>query len=227
MTHGEIVKRIVGLLRLNNVDERISSRLVLRTLKDKATNYISQKLLDRTISKEYNIYSDLKCYEFEKVESVRCPIIEFRICKVLMKGKKPLPKLIFSRHGSSIKSVTSVDGIYELTLTDPSQYRRDKKRKYSINKEVKFYVDSDNYPYIPDQEIYAVDIKLATVETEDLTALDTCTKCDTCKSGWDYEFKTPDKLLEVVIQDTLQTLLQTYKSVQPDENPNSNEYSRQ
>ena len=53
-------------LKLLNKDERISRRYVLHVLKDISSNLISQKLLDRTLGREMNLYTKIECFEFKK-----------------------------------------------------------------------------------------------------------------------------------------------------------------
>jgi hypothetical protein len=225
MTNEEAVAKVVNSFRLDNKDERISRRYVLNLLRDVAANLISQKLLDRTLSKELNLYTKIRCFEFEKIEVVKCDIIEFRQCRTIMRSILPLPKIVSSRFGLGIKDVTAVDGVAEFNIVTPQQYRTNKKRKYSLPDEVYMYVDSDNHAYILDQEIYAVDLTVLTLETESEDNCSSCSNDNSCKSIWDYDFIVPDKLEQVVFKETLQILSQTYKQIIPDQNPNNVEKS--
>ena len=65
MTNREIVDKLVNALKYNNKDESISRRFILKVFRDTAKWLISQKLLDRTIHKELNLYSEISCFEFE------------------------------------------------------------------------------------------------------------------------------------------------------------------
>ena len=66
MTYSEAVSKITNSLKLLNKDERISRRYVLHVLKDISSNLISQKLLDRTLGREMNLYTKIECFEFKK-----------------------------------------------------------------------------------------------------------------------------------------------------------------
>ena len=215
MTNSEAVSKILNSFKLLNKDEHISRRYVLRLLRDVSKSLIAQKLLDRTLSEEQNLYTRIPCFEFEKVDIIRCPILEFRTCKTLMKGKKPLPELIYSRNGNSIKEVVSLDGGQELTITTPDKYRRDKKRRYKSEDEICIYVDSENYPYIPDHEIRTLDVTLLTMNTEDAEGCNT----DECKNAWDYPFIVPHKLEDVVFKEALQIISNT-RQIPQEPNPN-------
>lgn len=138
-----------------------------------------------------------------------------------MKSKKPLPELVFSRNGSSIKEVTSVDDLTEVYLTTPDQYRRDRKRKYYSDKDTYLYVDTDNYAYIVDKPIFAVNIIVLTMKTDEIEEASSCSKEVSCKSGWDYEFIVPDKLEDTVFKQVLQIIANPYSARRQDQNPDN------
>src|SRR6187402_1734757 len=132
MTNIEFVSQITGILKSNNKDNRLPKRLILKTGQDASAFLIAQKLMDRTILSETNLFTTIPCFEFEKIDSKKCPSIEFRLCKTLMKSVEPLPKLIFSRLGASIKDVVALDGDFVFTFVDEAQYRRNKKRQQQL-----------------------------------------------------------------------------------------------
>jgi hypothetical protein len=216
MKNSEIVSKITNTLKLNNRDNRLSRRYVLRLLRDSAQQLISTKLLDRTIFSELNLYTEINCFEFKKVDAIKCPMIEFRKCEVLMKSKNPLPRLVFSRLGASIKEIVSLDGNYKFTFIDKAQYQRNKKRQVKLKNETYIYLGADNHLYIPDEEIYSVDLTVLTVEPESVVS---CIK-DECKNNWKAEFICPDKLIDVVLSQTLQVLGMS-KQVREDSNPDN------
>lgn len=221
MTKAEAVSKITNILKLNNKDNHISRRAILRILEDNATFLISQKFGERTILSELNLYSYIPCFEFEKIETKKCDVIEFRLCNTLMKSKKPLPKLVFSRLGSSIRDIVSLDGNFKFTFVDEVQYRRNKKRQYSIKNEVYIYLGADNHLYIPDHEIFSVDLTVLTTKPEDVDECSSCSDGDSkCKSKFNTEFICPDKLLNVVFDLTLQTLGINRRIIE-DQNPNN------
>lgn len=221
MDFREATSRVINILKLNNKDEHTSRRYVLHLLRTTAKTLISQKLLDRTITHDNNLYSIIPCFEFEKIDVVKCPLIEFRMCKTLMKSVKPLPELVFSRLGASIKDIVAIDGEYRFTLVDKAQYQRNKKRKHSIKGETYIYLHSDMYLYIPDDEIYSVDLNILTLKTEELYKYSACNE-EECESYWNAPFICPDKLLETTFAQVLQTLGITKQS-RDDQNPNFNE----
>jgi hypothetical protein len=219
MTNIEFVSEIAGILKVVNKDNRIPRRLILRVGQEVVTTLLSQKLMDRTISSETNLFTRIECFEFEKIETKNCPSIEFRLCKTLMKSKNPLPKLVFSRLGASIKDIVSLDGDFTFTFVDESQYRRNKKRQNQLKNQVFIYLGSENHLYIPDREIISVDLVVLTADTINSESCSSCAE-KTCKSNWEYPFIVPDKLIETVKDLTLQRLGFT-RQIQEDQNPNN------
>lgn len=222
MTNGEITSEIVNILKTNNKDNRLSRRFILKVLKDASAFLISQKWGDRSILSETSLYSYIPCFEFYKIETKDCPSLEFRLCKTLMKSKKPLPKLIFSRLGSSVKDIVSLDGDFLFTYVDEEQYRRNKKRQHNLKNEVYIYLGTDNHLYIPDQEIYSVDLTVLTTEPEEVDECSACKDKDNCLNAWDSLFIVADKLLEATKDMALSRLGMT-RQIQSDPNLNGSE----
>ena len=221
MTNAEIVSKIVNSLRLNTKDGHISRRYVLQVLKDISRNLLSKKLMDRTLISESNLYTNIPCLEFEKVEAVRCPIIEFRMCRTLMKSKCKLPKPTFSRLGVAITEVVSLDGLFDFSVVTASQYRINKRRQQKVKGEAFIYLAEDGYLYIPDEEIYTVSLTYLTLSPDEAQECCECTKSEIeCKSGWDYDFIGADKLDDVVFKEALQIIATTYRATVEDQNPN-------
>lgn len=218
MTNLEFVSLISGILKSNNKDNRIPRRLILKTGQDVVTFLVAQKLMDRTITSETSLYTTIPCFEFERIESKKCPSIEFRMCKILMRSKNPLPKLIFSRLGASIRDIVSLDGEFTFNFVDEAQYRRNKKRQHQIKDQISIYLGTDNHLYIPDREILSLDLTVLTLDTVVAEEVSAC-KDKGCKSNWDYIFIYPDRLLETVKDLTLQRL-GIVRQTQADNNPN-------
>lgn len=221
-TKGEIADRILTTLRRDSKDRFLSRRYVLNILEEKMTFLLSQKLRDRSLYRESNLYTTLECYEFEEIENIKCDIIEFRRCESIMKGKKKLPTLIYSRYGDSINYISNLDVSIEITETNPKKYINDKKRR-SYKPKPMYYI-KDGFPYLVDTKMEVGEINLLTLDTERAEEV-TCKGKDKCKPSIDYEFIGSDKLRDIAVQQTLQEIAGTFLQIQPDENPDNNENS--
>lgn len=225
MTNSEIVSRVRNGLNSISKDDRISRRYILHVAKQKATFLISQKLGDRSLFREDNLYKTVDCFEMEPVDVVRCEILEFRRCKSIMKSKCKLPKLIYSRYGNSLKEVITADGEKEFKPITPSQYRRDNNRLEKP--EYIYYYVKDDYLYLLDTEIELVSLYLISMNLDYLEEGCGCKEnSEECKSLWDYEFNVPDKLEEAIVGETIKEVAMT-KQLPRDENPNSNNNEKQ
>lgn len=220
-TNGQIVSEVINDLRLLNIDEHISRRYILSKLRNKAKTLISQKLLDRTLQREYNLYKEIRCFELEKVDTVKCDIVEFRTCNTVMKSKKALPESVYSRLGIAIKEVTNIDGSLDITFIDPKQYRRNKNRQVKDTTTAHYYVDGDNYLYVVNSEVEVVNLWILTLKPEDIEDVEGCDHKKSCTSVWNEEFIIPDKLFISTVKSSLEELF-AVRQIPIDENPNNN-----
>lgn len=216
MTNSQLVSRVVNGLKALGKDDRISRRWILGIAKQKAEYYISTKLTDRSIYREDNLYTTVECFKLEKVEIIKCDIIEFRTCKNIMKSTKKIPGLVYSKYGNSLKEITSIDYDGNFTATTPKQYRKDKDRQ-GEDESIRFYV-RDGYLYLLDTEVEIVTLYLLSQDTESINNISECHEED-CRSLWDYDFVCSSKLTKVVIEETIQEVLGS-KQITPDTNPN-------
>lgn len=218
MSNLEFVSLIISTLKSTSKDSKIPRRLVLAVGESKAKTYISQKLNDRSLYREVNIQQQIDCVEFIEIDSVSCPLIEFRLCNSIFRSKYKLPELIWSKYGHTIKEIRSLDGRELFEPTTISQYKRNKNRTHKVKKN-QFYVEN-GYIWIIDKPFKSGTLILT---TQDLYELEQICECSNrkCDSVWDFEFVCPDKLEEVVIQETLKQLSLTLQ-IKEDVNPNLN-----
>lgn len=219
ISNADFVSRVVNDGRFLTKDEYISKRHILKIGRQKVITFISQKLLDRTLYREENLFKYVDCVEMEKVDVVNCPLIEFKTCKKLYRSKKRIEGLIYSRYGSSLVSVTSLDN--SVTYDPATSSSANNRAKRMFGSSVNVYYIRDGYLYIPD-EIETLNIVLISLNDKETEELSSCNNCDVCKSVWDYNFICPDKLLEPVIMQATQEIVGVYKNHVVDENPNMN-----
>ena len=108
-TYREIVGNIQEIFNSTTKDTYIPRRLILSILKTNIKDFMSKKLNDKSLFRELNIFDWIECIDMVEDDIIKCPIIEFRRCNSIMKSKKPLPKLIWSRFGASIMAVTNIN----------------------------------------------------------------------------------------------------------------------
>lgn len=225
MNNAEFVSRVSNQLRTITKDDYISDRFILSIGQTIATKFITQKIQRRSIDRDASLYREVKCIEFEKEDIFSCGFVEFKSCEKLSKSKKSLKDLglVFTRYGSSIKELYSIDRsstvFSESTLY---QLRINSQRKGGEDDINKFYV-LDGHIYVP-RHIKALSGIVLAVDQYELDNL--CCDCaDDCESAWDKEFICPDSMLEDVIGYTIQNVVQT-KQIPEDEKPDLNNNSK-
>lgn len=218
MNNGELVSRISNQLRMINKDDYISDRFVLSVAKTIARKLITQKIQRRSIDRDLSLYKEVKCIEFEPIDIYSCKYVEFKSCKKLSKSKVKITDLIYTRYGSSIKELYSIDRSVIFTESTLYQLRTDYERqggqKTKLNK---FYLIED-YIYIPDH-IEALSGLILNLDHYELDESCGCT--ENCESAWQKQFVCPDSILEDVIGYTVQNISIT-KQIPEDESSNLN-----
>lgn len=202
MTYGEAVSRIINDVNALTKDQRLSKRWILSILKEVGEFLLSQKLLDKTLYRETDLFKWLKCVELKQDEIVKCPIVEFRRCKSLMRSKKKLPKIIGSKYGYAVLIVTTIDGARRFAPISLLEYTSMvQRRNYEKFIGTKYYI-ADNYLYIPDSEVEVVDMLILSLD-EDCEDASGCSEQNPCQSVWEKEFPFPAKFANVIVQEAL------------------------
>jgi len=217
ITNKDFVSRVVNSIKALTKDGRISKRYILNIGKTKAKFFIAQKLGDLSLSRETSLIKTIPCVPLIPINIKDCSIVEFKTCKNLMRTRNKIEDLVTSKMSSGIVSVLSIDEGIEYKEVTSSQYRRNKKRK-TTTKHHYFYF-KDGYIYLPDSQNELIDIDMISVNEDSNKNLSTCLEKN-CNSTWDSDFVLPDRLLDVVIKDTIQEVASIYRTSIKDENPN-------
>ena len=184
---------------------------------------MAQKLDELTLFREDGILSSIECFALENVPTINCGIVEFKLCKSVMRSVKKIPEGIFGKNGAGILSVTTIDNGEILKYISPREFINLQKRKYVINRH-KFYTIKDGHLFLPDSEIEMVNITMFALDKSEVEDVSECCETKTeCKVIWDYEFVCPDRFYDLVARDTLQELASIYRTSIVDENPNMDE----
>jgi hypothetical protein len=224
MNNREFVSRISAQVRMNTKDDYISDRFVLSTGVSIATKFITQKIQRRSIDRDMSLYREIECIDFEPENVFKCKYVEFKSCDKLVKSKKKISKLglVFTRYGSSIKELHSIDRVSTVfTESTLYQLRNNSEREGGDAIQNKFYI-LDEYIYVP-REIETLSGLVLALDQYELNQMSECS--EGCESAWDKEFICPDSMLEDVITYTLQNILQT-KQIPEDEKPDLNNNSK-
>ena len=219
-TYREIVSRIENSLNTLTKDTFIPRRYILSVFKSKAEFFMAQKLFDKTLFRETSLFKWIECVTLIEDDVIKCGKLEFKRCESLMKSKKKLPKLLWSRFGASIILITNLDHSEEYKLISQLDYKNLLKRPNADKFLGKFAIlYPDNYLYIPNSTVKKINVLIYTLDekADDMSECDN--KCHDCESYWDKEVFISDKVREAVIQETLKEIsmrVQIPKDESPD-----------
>ena len=191
---------------------------------------MAQKLDDLSLTRNESIRTPIDCVRMKRISTKDCGILEFKLCDTLMRSCKKLPTPINGNITGGVISVTTLGG-EQMTRTTPAKWARYKKRsnRYKAFDELFYYVQ-DGYLYTLDNTYELVDLEML---TNDKSTAEEMSECDGDSSSstsgcskWEDEFVCPDKLLEVVMQETINEVANFYRTSIPDENPNMDEHQK-
>jgi len=224
MTNGEMVSSVLNDNKLLTKDSHISRRHVLKIAQTKSKQLLSQRVDEFKLQNSYDIITHIPCLEMEQVEFVDCGIVEFRLCKNIMKSKCKLPETITGRSANAIIYVASLDGSVEYKLISTLDFELLKRRKYVKNKS-NFYLLKEGHLYLPDSTTEVVMLDIITMDAKQTKDCG-CSEVEDCTSLWDEKFICTDLLEETVRAQTVQEIAGIYSRTTKDENPNLDENQR-
>lgn len=221
MKNAEFVSRILNDINALTKDVHVSRRWILSIGRQKARAYIAQRWADGTLFGEESLFTHIGCLEMERVRTVDCCVEEFKVCRILMRSKRRIPGLIYSRLGPAIIRVANVVDDTVFSPISLRRYANQRERKYANVEGQYYYYLNDGYIYIPDVAVKLINVDLITLDRRAAMELSSCDpdKTEECVSEWDYDFICPDKLIEFVANETLREVLNKIQ-IPTDENPN-------
>lgn len=204
-TYNEIVSRIELDFNALQKDVRIPRRYILKIFKDTAEFFIAQKLYDKSLFREMDMYKWIKCVKFKPDNYISCGKFEFKRCKNLMKSVKKVPKILSSKFGYAVLLVTNLDNTKTYKVITMSDYINMSNRPHFDKFKGKYVIfDADGYLYIPDSEIKALNMLVITLDekSEEYGDCDEKNDCADCINYWDMRIDIPAKLSELIYAET-------------------------
>jgi hypothetical protein len=216
-TLREVVSRVRSLDKLVSGDNTITDRVIASELKSKAIFYIRRETDKRRLWNTSTIFSNIPCLEMIQVSTADC--CEYESDQLIARSKHQIPKISEGIYGLLIHGVFSVDSskrLKEITLT---RYINILKLGLST-KDVYFWY-YNRYLYVSSPNVKITNIWAFFEEDISKELLYPDCECssqppDPCINPLDLEFKCPGYLEDVVVKDTVQTLLTTYFKIPVD-----------
>ncbi len=226
MTKGEFVSGIINTLKYLTKDDHISRRYVLSIGMMNAKFLLAQKLGDRSLYKNNSLFRTITCFPLEEKGAIECLGVDIPSCGSIMVSKEKINGLIYSKYGSSIVRVSTVDGGTIFDETSSKAFQTMMKRPFAskVVKNKNYYYEQDGKIYIPNSTIEAVDVVYIPWDDSKVEEQSGCKTCKEeenigCKSIWDTEFVCSDELISIVQRETL-AQVSNGRGIPTDENPN-------
>lgn len=219
-TLRQMVSRVRSLDKLINADNTVTDRVIASELRSGATFFIRRETDKRKLWNTSTIFSNIPCVEMEQVPTADC--CDYVSDQYVARSKFQLPKICDGIYGLLIQGVFSVDSSRKLKEITLSRYINLLKLGLP-NKDIYYWI-YDRYLYISSPRVEVASIWAyfeEDIPNELLYPTCPCpnqNKPNPCVNPLDLEFKCPGYLEEVVVKNTLSTLMATYYRVPVDHN---------
>lgn len=217
-TVREVVSRVRSMDKLISSDNSITDRAIMRELKSKAIFYIKRDTDRRRLWSSSTIFTNIPCLEMEPVSIAEC--CDYRSDVMVSRSKQIVPSISEGIFGLLIHGVFSPDLSRKIKEVNIPRYIN--LLKLGLHTTDVYYWFYDRRIYVSSPEVKLLNLWAYFEEdVPDEVMYPDCEcsgkgKKNPCQNPLDLEFKCPGYLIDVVVKDTLDTLLKTYFRLQVD-----------
>lgn len=207
-TNREVVSEAMHRLNALNVDQALSRRVVLSTLRDMASKVMKQRSDNRRLFQNMELY-------------VSANVVLTPLGDDKRRSTKDFPERYDTTYGKILR-VFSIDGKVEFIPTTEHEYQYTVNRKFK-DPYKKYYYFKDNKLVVCDPDVEEVYISGIFKEPAKALLLDKAAVAPTCYFPLEDFFVCPQDLVGDVIDLTVQKYAGTIEvKAQEDENPDGN-----
>lgn len=190
-TIGEVISRIRGQIKAETQDAFVTDRYVYSLVIKFAQLYMRRQDFANKLMKFNPVWTTLPYVELIEVDKVEAHCSGIKSGCTIKRTKEKLPRMIEGYWGPLIRTVSSIDGSFELQPTQPGTYTSmTKTTSFRYNKSKYFWYLND-YLYFPDLDWDAV--KLEGVFDDDISTW--LCDADQCVPRYKQELNIPEALL--------------------------------
>jgi len=203
---GDAISRVRNVIKAVKEDPFLTDRLIFSLIIKHAQLLMKQQDSLNQMLRFHSFFKTLPCLDLIEVDKVEaCCDIQSGV--TIKRTKDPLPKLMEGSYGPLFRTVSSIDGSFEIYRTTPAMYNSlTKTSTYKYNKK-KYYWYINNYLYFPNIDWDAV--KVEGIFEDDL-AWYTCSTCEEkCRPRQQDSFQVPDYLFAQIEQNVVKELTLT------------------
>jgi len=190
-TIGEVISRIRGQSKAEVQDAFVTDRYIYSLIIKFAQVYMRRQDSVNKLMKFNAVWKTLPYVELIEVDKVEAHCSGIKSGCTIKRTKDKLPKMIEGYWGPLIRTVSSIDGSFDLQPTQPGLYTSmTKSTSFKYNK-TKYFWYLDDYMYFPDLDWDAV--KIEAVFDDDISTW--LCEADTCVPRYKQDLNIPEALL--------------------------------
>jgi len=198
----ELISHITTSNKWVSTDADITPRFIFNLIRTKLSVLMSQQVNRRRLTNSDSIFYTEECLELCKVAATECGV---STCNTVRRSVEKLPKLEEGIYSYTIQGVYNIENNEEIKPTTNREIiNRSKLRYKSVDL---FYLIKDQYLYIMDENIEAVNIYYFTT--------DIMKQLKGCQSAYSLDFKFPG-FLEDAMYNMVYSELQVYHNSRKD-----------
>lgn len=207
-TKGQTISRMRKLVKGVKTDALLTNRFLYSMALKFAKLYIKRADDQNKLGRYANIFEVLPGVELIEVSKIEAECVNISTCCTFRRTKDKLPPLLEGGFGSIIRSISSVDGSFEVRPTYAKTYvemTNSSTFKYNKNK---YYWLRNGYAYFPNLEWDVVDIEGMWEDNIDMYK---CCADNCCVNRLDEPTNVPDYIfaeIENNVQQSLMSMLQ-------------------
>ncbi len=219
-TNRQVIESLRNKLRERNADSNYSNQFLYNTLAEHAKWLIKREISSGRIYRNTSFFQTLGCQEVVESSTVdKCCPVKVN-CKIYRTRNK-IPRTWIDNNGPVIKTVTSVDGTTEFSVTTPTTWQNKKNDPYQQMSDSKYAFFGDGYLWFPDVNPHRINIHA--FFKEDIKRLSNCeSKENDCVRFLDQEFMIPEWLEAEMFAKALEQLAGISKRLPEDEQIDKN-----
>lgn len=202
-TIGEVVSRVRNQFKSSRQDAFLTDRYIYSLIIKYTSVFMRRQDSTNKLMRFNSVFKTLPFVELIEVDKIEAGCSGIKSGHTIRRTKAKLPNFMQGYWGPLIRTVSSIDGGFELQPTQPGTYTSmTKSTSFKYNK-TRYFWFLNGYLYFPD--IHWDAVKIEGVFEDDITKWN-CDPEDDCLIRQEHEFNVPDFLFAEVEGQVLNVL---------------------
>lgn len=200
---GDTISRARRLIKADKMDSFLTNRFLYSMVLKFAKLYIKRLDDSNRLARYNSLFEVLPGVELMEVSKIEA-CVDIETCCIFRRTVNRLPAMLEGTYGSKIRSISSIDGtfqVYETTAKIYNQMVKSSTFKYNKNK---YFWLNDGYAYFPEMEWELIDIDAL---WEDDIEQYKCCADNCCVNRIDERTNVPDYLFAEIENGLRQELM--------------------